>query len=141
MTIFKTALALAAMACVALPAAAQSEPEQDRTTWRILLVNLKDDAGDGWETIMMEKVLPAYAAAGLPVPQLHWSVMSDWEMVLISEVPGGMATFDTHNPAARAALNAALVDSLGSEEAVAAMYAELGGYVEDSDTIFTHTHP
>lgn len=141
MNIWTTALAAAALSCLALPVVAQ-EAEQPRTTWRIQLVELKDDAGTGFEDTMMNTIIPAYEAAGLPAPQLHWAALNDdYNYVVISEIPGGMATFDSHAPAARVALNAALERSLGSEEAVTAMYERMAGYVEHAENIYTHTHP
>lgn len=140
MKIITTALAAATL-FVAMPAAAQ-DAEQPRTTWRIQLVELKDDAGTGFEDTMMNTIIPAYEAAGLPAPQLHWAALNDdYNYVIITQVPGGMATFDSHAPAARVALNTALEASLGSEEAVTAMYDRMAGYVEHTTNIFTHTHP
>jgi hypothetical protein len=141
MKLLHTAFAVAALACAALPVAAQ-DAEQSRTTWRIQLVDLKDGAGTGFEDLLMDRIIPAYEAAGLPAPQLHWAALNDdYDYVVITQVPGGMATFDSHAPAARTALNAALVRSLGSEEAVTAMYEEMAGYVESSTNIYTHSHP
>jgi hypothetical protein len=136
----KAALAVTAIACLSSAAVAQ-EAEQPRTTWRIQMVNITDEAGVRWENYMMETIMPAHADAGLPVPQLHWAVMSDHEYVVITAMPGGMGTFDHHQPASRMALNAALEARLGSEEAVATMWEEMNTYVEDVDTVFTHTHP
>ena len=140
MKIITTALAAATL-CLALPATAQ-DGEQARTTWRIQLIDLKDDAGTGFEDILMDTIIPAYEAAGLPAPQLHWAMVNDdYDYVVITEVPGGMATFDHHAPAARAALNAQLESRLGSAEAVTAMFAQMNGFVEHATNIFTHTHP
>ncbi len=141
MKLFNTAVAAAVLACVALPVAAQ-DAEQERTTWRIQLVDLKPGAGTGFEDLLMDRIIPAYEEAGLPAPQLHWAALNDdYDYVVIMEIPGGMATFDSHAPAARTALNAALVRSLGSEEAVTAMYEEMSGFVESTTNIYTHTHP
>lgn len=140
MKILKAALAVTAIACLS-PAAVAQEAEQPRTTWRIQMVNITDEAGVRWENHMMETIIPAHADAGLPAPQLHWVMMQDYEYVVIMAMPGGMGTFDHHQPAARVALNAALEARLGSGEAVAAMWEEMNGYVEDVDTVFTHTHP
>lgn len=140
MKIITTALAAAAL-CLALPAAAQ-DAEQPRTTWRIQLVELKAGVGTEFEETMMSTIIPAYEAAGLPAPQLHWAALNDdYNYVIINEMPGGLATFDSHAPAARVALNAALERSLGSEEAVAAMFERMAGYVEHTENIYTHTHP
>jgi hypothetical protein len=140
MKIITTALAAATL-FVALPVAAQ-DAEQARTTWRIQLVELKDGVGTEFEDTMMNTIIPAYEAAGLPAPQLHWAALNDdYNYVVIAEIPGGMATFDSHAPAARTALNAALERSLGSEEAVTAMYERMAGYVKHAENIYTHTHP
>lgn len=135
------ALAGMTLATFATPAAAQEE-EQARTTWRILMVDVKDEGQSRWEEIVMEHVIPAYVAAGLDAPSLHWTMLNDdWDMVIVGEIPGGMATFDHHRPAARMALWNALVAQEGSEEAVDALFAELDGLEEKTQSLYTHTHP
>ncbi len=137
----KPALVAAAMAMAATPAIAQEE-EEPRTTWQINMIDVKSGGMDRWQEIVMEHIVPAYAAAGLREPQLHWTMMDDeWDMIVITEVPGGMATFDTHAPAARRALFAALVEQEGSEEAVRALFDELDGLEEKSSSVMTHSHP
>lgn len=139
--LMKPALAAVALAMVATPAWAQEE-EEPRTTWRINMVDVKPGGMDRWQEIVMEHIVPAYEAAGLPAPQLHWTMLNDdWDMIILTPVPGGMATFDTHAPAARRALFAALVEQEGSEEAVRAMFDELESLEEKTSSIMTHSHP
>ena len=90
----------------------------------------------------MEHVIPAYEAAGLALPQLRWTMMSDdWDMIVMTEVPGGIATFDSHMPASRVALRDALIAKEGSVEAMEALFEELRGLEDDSTTLMTHSHP
>ena len=104
----KPALVAAAMAMAATPALAQEE--ESRTTWQISAIDVADGGMERCQEIMMEHVIPAYEAEGLAPPQLHWTMMSDdWDMIVMTEVPGGMATFDSHMLASRVALRDALI--------------------------------
>jgi len=135
------ALAACSLGFTAIPAAAQEE-EQARTTYRVMAIDVKSGSAGRWEEIMMETVIPAYEAAGLPTPQLHWVMVNgDWDYMVVVEMPDGMAAFDSHNPPGRTALFASMVESLGSEEAVQELFSELNGLEEDSVTLYTHTHP
>ncbi len=135
------ALAAASLAVVSVPVAAQ-EAEEARTTWTVTAIELNDDAGNRWEEIFMEHVLPAYDDAGLDRPQLHWVMANnDWDYVVINTMPRGMGTFDTHNNPERRALWEAMVAREGSEEAAQAMFDEMDSLEERSTTLFTHSHP
>ena len=118
------------------------EEEEPRTTWRIMTVDLKPGMGQQYEKVIMDTILPAYEAAGLEKPQVHWTMANDdWDYVFIDKMPGGMATFDSHNPPSRVAMFEALKTKLGSEEAVREMWQELDGMEEKTQVLFTHTHP
>lgn len=139
--ICKAALAAASVALLAVPATAQDE-EEPRTTWRVMLIDVADNGMGRWQEIVMDHVIPAQEAAGLPTVQLHWiAVNDDWDMIVINEMPGGMATFDTHANPQRAAFFAALVAQEGSEEAAEALMNELDGLEDKVKAFYTHTHP
>ncbi len=137
----KAALAAASVALLAVPATAQDE-EEPRTTWRVLLIDVADDGMGRWQEIVMDHIIPAQEAAGVPVAQLHWiAANDDWEMIVLNEMPRGMAAFDTHANPERAALFAALVEQEGSEEAVEALFDELNSLEVKTKSFFTHSHP
>jgi len=133
--------AAAALAFLAIPAAAQDEPEEARTSYQITYVKFAPGADERWLEIMTEHTAPARAAAQLPPTQIHWLANGPWDVILVTEMPDGMAALDTHNPRAGAAYAAALLRREGSEAAVAALNAEMDALVADSDRVFTHTHP
>ncbi len=139
--IAKTLLAAGSIALLSVPTVAQEE-EEVRTTWQVTAIDVKSGSGNRWYEIISDHLMPAYEAAGLDKPTLHWVMIDDdWDFLIVQEMPDGMATFDTHNPPTRMALFAALVEQEGSEEAVEALFDELNGLEEDSKTLFTHTHP
>jgi hypothetical protein len=138
----KNAALAAAMAFVAVPAVAQNaEPEEPRTTYQITLVNLADGADDRWQEIMTEHTIPARQAAGLSPPTVHWLMAGPWQLMIITEMPDGLAALDAHTSRAGAAFQAALRQQMGSEAAVDALNEELDRLVEDSQRTFSHTHP
>lgn len=142
MKMYKAALAAASIALLSTPVVAQDEAEEERSTWRIAMIDVSDDGMERWQEIMLDHVVPAYASAGLPVPQLHWTMMNDdYDMIVIVEIPGGMATFDSHNPPARTALWAAMVEQEGSAEAASALFDELDSLEDGSTSTITHSHP
>ncbi len=139
--LFTTALAAVSLAVLAVPAAAQEE-EEARTTWTVTAIELNDGAGGRWEEIIMDHLMPAYDAAGLDRPQLHWVMANnDWDYVVINTMPRGMGTFDTHDNPERRAIWEAMVAQEGSEEAARAMFDELDSLEKRTTTLYTHTHP
>lgn len=137
----KAALVAASFALLAVPATAQEE-EEPRTTWRVLFIDVADGKMGRWQEIVMDHIIPAQQAAGVPVAQLHWIAPSDdWDMIIMNEMPRGMAAFDTHSNPEREALFAALVEQEGSEEAVQALWEELDGLEDKTKEFFTHSHP
>jgi hypothetical protein len=132
----------AAIACISLPAGAQNaEPEEARTTYQITYVNLAPGADERWMEILSDHTNPARQAAGLPLPTVHWLVGGPWQLMLVTEMPDGMAALDSHNPRVAAAYRAALLQREGSEAAADALDKEMDGLVEDSERLFSHTHP
>lgn len=139
---FKHLVMTAAIACVAIPAGAQNaEPEEARTSYQITFIKLADGADDRWMEILTEDTNPARAAAGLPMPTVHWLVNGPWDLMLVTEMPDGMATLDSHNPRTGTAYQAALQQRLGSEAAVEALTKEIDALVAGTDRMFSHTHP
>lgn len=139
---YKAPLAATATALFFAPAMAQEEPEEPRTTWSMTVVDVKDSGMDRYQELLLDHIVPAYTAAGLPEPQLHWVAMSDdWDMMILTQIPGGFATFDSHMPEQRTALFAAFVAQEGSEDAVTALFDEMSALEEETRRIYTHSHP
>ena len=138
--LIRAAAAAFALSCAA--SATAQEAEEPRTTWRIMTVDVKPGMDEQYQTMMMETILPAYEAAGLDAPQVHWVMANDdWDYVFIDKMTNGMATFDSHNPPQRVALREALKTSLGTEEKVQEMWRTVSDMEAKSHTYFTHTHP
>ncbi|NNC72358.1 MAG: hypothetical protein HKN78_05715 [Sphingomonadaceae bacterium] len=125
---------------VAAPASAQGA-EEARTTYQVSFLEFEDGADERWNEIMTDHYIPAYRSAGLPVPVIHWVMDGSWNIMIVREMPDGMATLDSHNSRSRTAWRAALVAQLGSEEAFETLIEEVGGLIEDGARYFTHTHP
>jgi hypothetical protein len=134
----KTAAMAAAIACVSLPATAQEEP---RTTYQIVLLSMNNAQQGRWLEIMSDHIVPARAAAGLPTQTVHWMMAGPWNIMLITEMPGGLASLDVHQTARDDAYDAALLGQMGSQEAVDALNEEMSGIVRASQRTFSHTHP
>lgn len=137
----KLMLATAACAVISVPAMAQEE-EEPRTTYTVTMIDLADGADDRWAEIRSEYVEPAREAAGLPAQTVHWVMLNeDYDIIIVSEMPRGMASFDSHANPERAAFWAAMTEIAGSEEALEALGDEWDDLVVSSHTVYTHTHP
>ena len=64
-----------------------------------------------------------------------------WDVMMIFEMPGGMAMLDTHNPPERRAFRDAFIKIAGSEEEARKIWEEDAKLVKDSMTTYSHTHP
>ena len=64
-----------------------------------------------------------------------------WDLMLLYEMPRGMAALDTHNPPERKAFREALVKIAGSEEEAKKIGAENASLITESMTVYSHTHP
>lgn len=142
MKTLKLLLAAAACTTFAVPAMAQEE-EEPRTTYAVTTLEFADGADQNrWLEIMDTMINPAREAAGMEPETIHWVMMNDdFDIILIGNMPGGMANFDSHAPADRMAFIAALRDLAGGEEGLGAMFEEMDGLIEESHTVYTHTHP
>lgn len=137
----KIAAAVTAFALTATPVLAQDE--EPRTTYAVTVLEFTDDADQNrWLELRTTMIDAARERAGLPADTVHWVILNDdWDIMIVSEMPEGMAAFDTHGTPSRAAFLEALEDLAGGEAGLAAMGEEMGGMIEDSNTIYTHTHP
>lgn len=138
----KTLAASVALMFIATPALAQDEPEEPRTTYTVTMLKFADGADDRWNEIMTEYVIPAQEAAGQTPDVVHWVMLNpDYDIIVVSELSGGMATFDSHMDPERAAFMASLTEIVGGEEALETLGEEWDGLVEEQVTYYTHTHP
>ena len=77
----------------------------------------------------------------MPDPTVHWVMDGGWDLMVVTELPGGLGTLDSHNPAGAVAFREAMLAQEGTEEAVTALNTEMDGLVADRQRYFTHTHP
>lgn len=137
----KTMLAAAALASLAVPAVAQDEPEEPRTTYQITMLKFAPGAGDRWNEMMEKYHAPAAAAAGLPATQVHWLMDGQWDIMLVRPVPRGLAAFDAHTGPERKAYEAAFARIAGGEDAAKKLNAENEKLIANSMRLYSHTHP
>lgn len=133
-------LAVASLAFVAVPAIAQ-DAEEPRTTYSITFLKFDGDGADKWAELNDKYWAPAAKAAGLPVETVHWMLDGDYDLMVVREIPRGMAAYDTHNSPERKAWREAYVKLVGGEDAVKKLEADNAGLVKDSKRFFSHTHP
>lgn len=138
----RTLAASVALMLAATPAIAQDEPEEPRTTYSVTMLKFADGADERWTEIMETYVIPATEAAGQTPDVVHWVMANpDYDIIMVSEMPDGMASFDSHNNPHRAAFMAELTQLVGGEDELATLGEEWDGLVESSVTYYTHTHP
>jgi len=134
-------IAVASLAFAAVPAIAQNEAEEPRTTYRIEFVKFAPNADDRWIELGEKYWGPADDAAGLKRPTIHWLMGGEWDVMLVFEMPRGMAMLDAHRSPERKALREAFIKIAGSEEEAKKIWAEADTLEADSMTYFSHTHP
>lgn len=137
---FKTIAACSAALCLAVPAAAQ-EAEEARTTYEVRFLDLAPGADNEWMELFENTFAPARRAAGLPVPTVHWLMTGPWDIMMLIEMPDGMATMDSHNPPTGTAFRQALQTQVGSEEALEELFKKTRKLVKDARSYYSHTHP
>jgi hypothetical protein len=135
------AFAAASFAIAAMPAAAQSEPEEARTTYRIVHLKLKPGADDRWSELADKYYGPAQDAAKIKRPTVYWLVTGSWDLMLVYEMPRGLATLDKHESPERTAMRQAMAKIAGSEEAAKKINAESDSLIAESSMTMSHTHP
>lgn len=133
-------LAAASAAIFATPAFAQDE-EAARTTYRIELLKLKNGQDQRWAELGEKYYGPATEAAGLKRPTIHWMMAGPWDIMIVMELPRGMATMDQHNAPERVAFREAFIKIAGSEDAAKKIWAEDDEIVANSMVTYSHTHP
>ncbi|WP_324827634.1 hypothetical protein [Qipengyuania zhejiangensis] len=133
--------AAATIAFSAVPAAAQDQPQQPRTTYELRFLDLAPGKDDRWNEIIETYFMPARKAAGLPDVTIHWLVTGDYDILMPMVMPRGMAAFDEHGGPERRAFHQALVKIVGSEEAATKLYDEMGEIVVRTKSVYSHTHP
>lgn len=129
------------LACAGMPVQAQ-EAEEPRTTYRVTLIDLADDADERWLELYDTMIAPARAAAGLSPETIHWVMMNpDYDLMVVMEMPRGLSAFDTHANPEREAFVAQLTQIAGGEEQLETMGEEWDTLTKSEVTFYTHTHP
>lgn len=143
LTSLKLAAAVTAFTVAATPVFAQDEPEEPRTTYSVTMFEFAEDADQNrWLEVIDTYINPAREAAGMSPQAVHWVMTNpDYDIIVVAEEPDGMATFDSHAPASRTAFVEALTELVGGEEQLGTLREEMDAMVEDSMTLYTHTHP
>lgn len=138
----KMLMAASALGLCATPALAQ-EAEEPRTTYQVTMLEFADDADQNrWLELRTTMYDVARERAGLPAETVHWVMLNpDWDLMIVSEMPEGMAAFDTHGTPSRRAFLEALTELAGGEDALEARGEELNAMFQDRMVIYTHTHP
>lgn len=135
------AIAAASMALGAAPAFAQDEPDEARTTYRIEYLKFKPGSGNRWNELGEKYFGPATDEAGLKRPTVHWLMGGPWDIMMVFEMPRGMASLDSHASPEQAAFRKALIKVAGSEEEAKKIWEEDEALIANSVTTFSHTHP
>jgi hypothetical protein len=65
----------------------------------------------------------------------------EWDLMVVREMPRGLASLDTHASEERARWTAEFMKLVGGEDAAKAMREENGELVQASKRFFSHTHP
>ena len=137
-----TGIAAATLAFSALPAMAQDDyVEEPRTTWELRFIELAPGAENDFLEKMNTYWNPAREKAGMQPATVHFLHNGKYNLLLVLDMPGGMATFDTHRSPGRMAFREAMMELAGSEEAMEKLMEEGDKLVKDSMSIFSHTHP
>lgn len=139
--LIKSTLAALSIACLSVPALAQSEPEEARTTYQVTFLKFAPGASDRWTEMMEKTYAPAAEAAGQPATEVHWLMDGEWDIMLIRPMPAGLTALDSHNPPGRVAFEKAMLMIAGSEDAMKKLNAENDKLIANSQRFYSHTHP
>ena len=139
--LLKSAIAALSVTCLSVPALAQGEPEEARTTYQVTFLKFAPGADERWNEMMEKYYLPTARAAGQPPAQVHWLMDGEWDIMLVREMPRGMATIDAHNPPERTAYEKAFLKTAGSEAMAKTLNEENDKLIASSMRFYTHTHP
>lgn len=130
-----------AAASLALSAPGVAQEEEARTTYRIEYINFAPGGAEKWDEAMTTYVNPARAELGFPEQEVHWLMAGDWEIMIITEMPEGLAMLDTHQATRFEPLNQNIAARIGSEEEAMAMRKEIDGMIQNRMVTYSHTHP
>ena len=138
-------MAAASLAFAAIPATAQDDDnyvEEPRTTYAITFIKLAEGAETRWLEMHEKYVVPARKAAGHAPEQVHFVMLNDdYNLIVVREMPDGMAAFDSHRPEARTAFRNEVTKIAGGPDNIQAVIDEWDGLEEKTKTVYTHTHP
>jgi len=134
-------IAAATLAITAVPAIAQEEAEEERTTYSVEFLRFADGKEAAWLEMREKYWIPATNAAGQSLPQVHWVMDGEWDLMVVREIQGGLASLDTHNNPNRARWYAEFLKLVGGEDAAKALREKNGQLIEASTRFLTHTHP
>lgn len=137
----KSTVAALSIAALSVPALAQDEPEEARTTYQITFLKFAPGADERWNEMMEKYYAPTAKAAGLPATEVHWMMDGEWDIMLVRQMPRGLTALDSHNPPERTAFETAFLRTAGSEDAAKKLNEENDKLVVDSMRFYTHTHP
>lgn len=138
---FAFGIAAASLAFTAAPAFAQDGEEPPRTTYRIEYLNFSGDGSAAWNDVMEKYVTPARKELGFPEEQVHWLMAGDWEIMIVTEMPNGLAVLDKHRGGRFAELEKNIVARFGSEEEAKAMKEKIDASITRRMVTYSHTHP
>ncbi|MXO61513.1 hypothetical protein [Qipengyuania oceanensis] len=136
------AVTLCATAVPALAQDADNYVEDQRTTYAITMIKLADGAEQRWLEMHEKYVVPARKAAGQSPEVVHFLMLNDdYDLMVVSEMPDGMATFDSHRPASRWAFRQQVNKIAGGADKMPPILEEWDKLEKASKTMYTHTHP
>ena len=136
---FAFGFAAASLAFTA-PVIAQEE-EEARTTYRIEYINFAPGGAEKWDEAMTTYVNPARAELGFPSQEVHWLMAGEWEIMIVTEMPNGLAVLDSHQGPRWEALDKNIAARIGTEAEAKAMKAEIDGMIQGRMVTYSHTHP
>lgn len=138
-------LAAASLAFSALPAFAQDAEEEyveePRTTWELRFIDLTPGSEGAFLDQLNNYFNPAREKAGMKPVEVHFLHNGQYNLLMVMEMPGGMAMFDTHRNETGMAFQAALLEIAGSEEELEKIFEAGDKLVKDTRSIYSHTHP
>lgn len=139
-TLFGSVAALS-FAMTSVPAISQEVPEPERTTYSVEFLRFVDGKEDAWVEMREKYWIPAAEAAGLPIPTVHWMMDGEWDLMVVRELPRGLAALDAHSNPEGERWNAEFLKLVGGEDAAKALSEKNGQLIEASARFLTHTHP
>jgi hypothetical protein len=72
--LLKSTIVALSVACLSVPALAQNEPEEPRTTYEVTFLKCAPGADERWGEMMEKYYAPTAKAAGQSATQVHWLV-------------------------------------------------------------------